>query len=183
MTPRLLRPLLLLAALALPVAANADGEPGAACASCHDAGAAGPWLGGQGSTYLAKQLQDLRDGARAHGEGSAATATLGTADIAALASRFAALPPRPAAGGADPDVVAAGRRLARAGDCGTCHQPGFTGMGVNARLAGLGSGYLATQLRALRDGTRSNDHGLHRTLLRRRTDAELETLARFFSSL
>jgi cytochrome c553 len=70
----------------------------------------------------------------------------------------------------------------KAASCGGCH--GVAGIGNNPawpNLAGQKEQYLQIQLRAFRDGTRSNPmmNGMAKSL----TDTDIENLAAYFSSL
>ena len=93
-------PVLLLAAVALPAAAQADLAAGKAkaqaCAVCH--GAQGisvtpdaPNLAGQPEIYLATQLQNYRSGKRPHEVMAVMAKPLSDADIRNLAAYYASL--------------------------------------------------------------------------------------------
>jgi len=76
--------------------------------------------------------------------------------------------------------VAAGK--ARAASCAGCH--GATGISNNPmwpNLAGQKAGYLAKQLRAFRDGTRSDP--MMTPMAKPLSDADIENLAAYYSSL
>ena len=80
----------------------------------------------------------------------------------------------PAAGDA-----AAGQ--AKAGICAACHGP--TGTSPNdlwPNLAGQKAGYIVKQLKALRDGTRTDP--MMSPMAKPLSDADIENLAAFFSS-
>lgn len=159
---------------------------GAACAACHAAPAAGtPRLAGLPADYLVKQLRDLRDGERpADAALPAAHEPLGRDDARRVAQALAALP-LPAW---PPSASEAGRRLYEQGDqrqgrpaCQVCHgnaaglEPGMSA----PPLQGQPAAYLARQLRAWRDLSRSNSpDGLMNDAARGLSDADIDALAR-----
>jgi len=76
--------------------------------------------------------------------------------------------------------AAAGRLKARA--CAVCHGPIGVSVALDApNLAGQPARYLATQLRAYRSGARQ--HEVMSVMAKPLTDAEIDDLAAWFSSL
>lgn len=197
--------LLLLLGIALPAqrAAAADpatiarsGAPGIApCASCHGPGGEGQAsfarLAGMDGDYLARQLEQFASGERASAVMSPVAKALAPADRPALAQYYAALPVPLAATPAGEEGNPLGARLALRGAwhkgvpaCVQCHGPEGRGVGAAfPALAGQPAGYLASQLKAFRDGQRSNDPlQLMRAPASQLTDAEIDAVARWFSS-
>lgn len=85
-----------------------------------------------------------------------------------------------------------GEKLAIRGDwsrsipeCVSCHGPGGVGVGETfPPLAGQGSNYLATQLRAWQQGTRKNDQNdLMGHIARSLTEEEITAVAAYFAGL
>ena len=199
---RALRPLLLAAGVLAGPALAADpatlarsGAPGLApCASCHGAEGGGqasfPRLAGMDAGYLARQLEHFASGERASAIMSPVARALSPADRAGLAQYYAALPaPRTAASAGDDDVPGGRIALHGAWDrgvpaCVQCHGPGGRGVGPDfPALAGQPAGYVASQLRAFRDGQRTNDPlQLMRAPAAGLTDAEIDAVARWFSA-
>ncbi len=71
---------------------------------------------------------------------------------------------------------------AKAGMCSSCHgAAGISAMDMWPSLAGQKTGYLAKQLNAFRDGTRSDPmmNGLAKGL----SDADIDNLAAYYNSL
>ena len=139
-----------------------------ACAGCHgDLGQGDentPRLAGQPAVYLAKQLQEFRDGTRRNESMQLVAAALSDDEITALADYFAGLRvPSNASPNLSADL-ARGEQLALHGDwalgvpaCFTCH--GSSGFGVAPdfpALAAQHAPYTATQLAAWAGGDRQN---------------------------
>lgn len=150
-----------------------------------------PHLAGQQHDYLVAQLVALRGHTRA--DHHARTNMLGMAQnlsdptIEGVARYFAALPP-PAAEPAEPEHVAAGRKLFTTGapdrdvpPCGSCHGAAAEGNGVFPRLAGQHQVYLAGQLGEFRTNGRANEtmHANAANL----EDEEIRNLAAYLASL
>lgn len=182
-------------------AQNGDAANGAtlvtACAACHGqsgnemlvAGTAK--LGGQHENYLFKQLQDIQSGMRQVPLMAGQLDNFDDQDLADIAAYFASLD-KPL-GATLETAVELGQTLYRAGNpdigvaaCAACHSP--TGSGNSGAaypmLSGQDPGYTETQLRAFRDGSRSNDlSSVMRTIVARLNDAEIQALASYVSGL
>lgn len=156
---------LLAAVLATGVAAAADLAAGAAkaqtCVPCHGPGgisqmAETPSLAGQPDGFLQWQLVFFRTGTRKSPVMQPMAATLKDDDIRNLAAYFSAQkPPRPdGAVKADDALVAAGRKVAQANRCTSCHKDDFSGTQATARLAAQREDYLLKALRDFKAGRR-----------------------------
>lgn len=165
----------------------------APCASCHGAAGEGqaafPRLAGLDATYLARQLEDFAAGRRANALMAPIAKALAAADRQALAQYYARLPLPPASAAAGDDPT--GKRLALHGAwakgvpaCVQCHGPGGRGVGAAfPALAGQSAAYIGAQLKAFRDGMRTNDpQQLMRTPASKLTDDEIDAVARWFAS-
>lgn len=186
----------------LPTLALAQGDAAAGqtksalCATCHGADgnsqlAINPKLAGQNASYLVKQLQDFKSGARTGATMAAMVLSLSDQDMEDIAAWYASQ--EPTLLGADPESVELAERLYRAGNsdiavaaCSACHSP--TGQG-NApagfpALSGQHPEYTLQQLKDFRSGARANDgSAMMRTVVERLTDTELEALASYVSGL
>lgn len=153
------------AVLASGVAAAADIAAGAAkaqtCVPCH--GPAGisqmaetPSLAGQPDGFLQWQLVFFRTGTRKSPVMQPMAATLKDDDIRNLAAYFSAQKPPRADGAvkADDALVAAGRKVAQANRCTSCHKDDFSGTQATARLAAQREDYLLKALRDFKAGRR-----------------------------
>jgi len=181
--------------------ADGDAQAGqtkaAACGACHGADgnsfvAAFPKLAGQNTNYLIKQMKDIMSGARSVPTMAGQLDGKSDQDLADIAAYFASQ--KVSAGEAKKELVALGERLYRAGDkdigvaaCTACHSP--TGSGNSAAgypaLSGQYADYTAAQLKAFRDGQRTNDGDakIMSTVTYRLNNAEIEALASYIQGL
>ncbi len=197
----------LLAILGLSISLNAttqaadlaagEATAGAICAGCHmpDGNSVVdmfPKLAGQHASYLAKQLNDYKSGAREDATMTGMAATLATdEDVANVAAFFANK--TTAAATADEAKVALGKAIYRGGNsssklpaCMGCH--GATGSGNPAAkfpsLKGQHAAYTIKQLTAFRDGKRANDtNKMMRGVASKMTMAEIEAVANYIAQM
>ena len=154
--------------LSLPALAAGDAAAGkeksALCAACHGADgnsavAMWPKLAGQHAPYTERQLRLIKSGDRAVPEMAGIAAGLSEQDMADLAAYYASQGISP--GVADPDKVALGERIYRAGiakrevpACMGCHGPAGEGnpLAGYPALAGQHATYTALMLTRYEDG-------------------------------
>ncbi|MEH6358109.1 MAG: c-type cytochrome [Pseudomonadales bacterium] len=181
--------------------AEGDAEAGktkaAACAGCHGADgnsgvASFPKLAGQNVKYLLKQMGDIKSGARS------VPAMMGQLDgkseqeMQDIAAYFSSQ--YPTVGAAKKELVELGEKIYRAGSkdsgvsaCTACHSP--TGKGNSMAgfpaLSGQHADYIATQLRAFREGERTNDGDskMMRSVAFRLTNKEIDAVSSYISGL
>lgn len=187
--------------LASSAMAGGDAQAGQskaiACGACHGADgnsfvATFPKLAGQNEKYLIKQMQDIMSGERPVPTMAGQLDGKSDQDLADIAAFFAGQ--TGTKGEAQKELVQLGERLYRAGDasigvaaCTACHSP--TGAGNSAAgypaLSGQFAEYTATQLKAFRDGHRSNDGDskIMSTVTYRLNDKEIEALASYIQGL
>lgn len=190
-----------LASVALPARAAGDAAAGQAkavtCAACHgvDGNSLNPeWpsLAGQHESYVIKQLQAFKSGARQNVLMSGQAMALSDQDMADIAAYFAGQ--KPAAKAADPALVDVGQRLYRGGNkdagvpaCLACHGPDGLGNLTAAwpMVAGQQANYTAAQLAAYRSGERKTDGDtqIMRNVAARLTDAEIKAVASYIQGL
>lgn len=150
-----------------------------------------PKIGGQNEAYLLKQMLDIKSGVRTAPLMNGMLNALNEQDMADVAAYYASQPAPQ--GAADPEKVAVGKSLYRAGNaeigvtaCTACHSPngqGLASAGYPA-LSGQDTGYTEMQLKAFRDGVRMNDDAeVMRTIAARLNDAEIAALASYVSGL
>jgi cytochrome c553 len=173
-----------------------------ACASCHgehgegQASGAGvfPRLAGLDPAYLAKQIDDFRQGRRVSEVMRPVAEALTpeeTTDVAAYYGALRGAPPAPPPR-ADAGTSDLGRRLATLGKwdagvppCQSCHGP--DGVGVAPAfpyLAGQLAAYAAKQLADWKDGRRRNDPlGLMQAVALPLDEGEAAAVAAYFQSL
>jgi cytochrome c553 len=202
-----------LAAGAAPApAASADAKPAAAtpaasaaaatppCEACNGAHGEGmaaahvPRIAGQSADYLKKQLDDYADGTRDNPIMANFAKALSEQQRAKFAARYAAMSAPYIAQAKPPMAVhlARGHQLAFQGDeakrvqaCNGCHGPDGVGVPHAAPyLAGQSAEFLASALKAFKDGTRKNDAGqLMRSVAERLDDADVAAVTGYFASV
>jgi len=176
----------------------ASGKAKAAmCASCHGADGNSvnpdwPKLAGQHANYLVKQLEDFKKGTeRSNPLMAGMVASLTKTDMENLAAYFSTQ--KSTYGKADPALVDLGEKIYRGGNkttgvpaCMACHGPNGAGnpQANFPALSGQHAKYVATQLKAFRDGQRSNDAGaMMRNIAAKMTDQEIEAVASYVQGL
>jgi len=176
--------------------ASAGAKKAQTCAACHgpDGNSSNPvWpsLAGQHAEYILKQLQDFKSGKRENAQMSPMAVNLGEQDMLDLAAHFSTQKIKP--GSADPALVENGQKIYRAGNsdtgipaCMACHGPaggGNPAAGYPA-VAGQHAAYTQTQLKAFRDGQRTNDlNEVMRTITGRMTDDETRAVSGYMQGL
>ncbi|MFV8818946.1 c-type cytochrome [Haliea sp. E17] len=198
----------LLLGLAQTVTVNAAGDAAAGkaqaavCGACHgaDGNSAAPTfpkLAGLGEKYLLKQMTDIRDGARPVPTMAGQLDGKSDQALADLAAWFSS---QPRSGGqTDPALLPLGEKVFRAGvaernvpACMACHSPNGKGNAPAGfpPLAGQHADYIATQLKAYRQGyedpagrTNDGDAKIMRTVAFGLSDKEIEAVASYASGL
>ncbi|RRJ82553.1 c-type cytochrome [Aestuariirhabdus litorea] len=177
--------------------ATAGQAKAALCGACHGANGVSaapnfPNLAAQGERYLVKQMNDIKSGERTVVEMTGMLNALSEQDFEDIAAYYASKPA--ATGAADPKLVQLGESIYRGGNsekgipaCNACHSP--TGKG-NAQagfpaLSGQKSAYTAKQLRAFREGERTNDGDtrIMRDIAEKLSNKEVDALASFIEGL
>jgi cytochrome c553 len=184
-----------------PAVAAGDAAAGQAraitCAACHGADGNSlnpewPSLAGQHESYIIKQLQAFKSGARQNVLMSGQAMALSDQDMADLAAYFASQ--KPARKTADPALVKTGEQIYRGGHketgapaCLACHGPDGLGNITAAwpRVSGQHATYTAAQLAAYRSGQRSTDGDtqIMRNVAARLTDDEIKAVASYIQGL
>lgn len=200
----------LLASLAITMGAigvahaEIEGDPAAgkekaqACAACHGQqgiSSAGtfPNLAGQQASYLAKQIKNIRDGARNVPQMAGQVDNFSDQDAADVAAYFANMDPNLGQVDAEEEVIARGRELYRAGDlnkgipsCAACHTPTGQGIGTAAypALSGQHPQYTVSTLTAFAKGERNNDpNAIMRSIASKMSDADMEAVGTYVFGL
>ena len=178
-------------AAALPASAQ-DIEAGRAkaqvCAACHGAdgnSAAGmfPSLAGQTWRYLYIQLKDFKEGRRTNALMSPMAASLSREDMINIANFYAAQPLKPSTFKADEGKVKLGKAKADETLCTMCHLGGFLGQNEIPRVAGQQYEYIVQQLKDFKARTRTNDAGNMTSVGQTLSEADIENLGHFLTSL
>lgn len=176
--------------------AAAGEQKAAVCAACHGANGISmvpnwPNLAGQHASYLSKQTMDIRDGRRTVPEMVGIVDNLSDQDIRDIAAFYSSQPGN--LGQADPALAERGRNLYRAGDmakgipaCTACHMPNGQGNSPAAFpvVSGQHTTYAINQLKAFRDGARTNDpNSMMRLIAEKMSDAEMEAVTSYMLGL
>ncbi len=183
-------------ATAADIAAG-EATAGAICAGCHmpDGNSAVdlfPKLAGQHASYITKQLNDYKNGARKDETMTGMAATLATPEDIANVAEFYASKTRSVAT-ADATKVELGKAIYRGGNSSTslpacmgCHNGNGSGNPAAKfpGLAGQHAAYTIKQLNAFRDNVRSNDNNsMMRKVAIKMTSAEIEAVAQYIAQL
>lgn len=182
-------------------AAKAQNIAAQVCAACHAADGnsiapANPKIAAQIPEYLHKQLADFKaQGGKKPARESPImmpmVANLSEADMKGLATFYAGQKLKPAAA-ADKNLAALGQKLWRGGNaatgvpaCAGCHGPAGAGMPAQyPRIAGQYAEYIASQLKAFKEGGRANDpNGMMRGVTARMTEREIRAVAEYAAGL
>lgn len=171
------------------------------CAACHGVdgnspAAANPKLAGQHPEYLLKQMTNFKaaDGQqpeRANPIMNGMIAAYDEAQMRDLAAYFAAQK-QSGEQAKSAETIALGQKLYRGGDaakglaaCAACHGPNGSGMPAQfPRIGGQFAEYIETQMKAFRDGGRSNDpNKMMRGVAEKMSDAEIKAVADYVAGL
>lgn len=165
-----------------------------ACASCHNADGnsavpANPKLAQQHPEYLVKQLQEFKSGKRKNPIMGGMAAMLSEEEMRNISWFMASKNAKPGFA-EEKDLVALGERIYRGGigersvpACAGCHSPNGAGIPVQyPRLGGQHAEYVASQLRAFRDGTRLNSAQMM-GVAARLNDREIKAVSDYIAGL
>ncbi|MGH8090030.1 MAG: c-type cytochrome [Rudaea sp.] len=180
-----------------PGDATAGQAKTAACAACHgmdgnSASAQYPKLAGQQAGYIVRQLEMFKSGKRANPIMLGFAAPLSEQDMRDIGAYFASKTSLP--GVADAKLVPVGEAYFRSGDakdgvpaCMACHGPDGRGNpgAEYPQLAGQHADYVATRLKAFRDGSAGNDERtkIMEAIAKPLSDAEIGALASYVEGL
>jgi len=184
----------LLAAWALPAAAQTAAGRGAAlaeargCGACHgEKGVSAmpeiPSLAGQQAGFITLQLVLFREGLRDVPVMAEAVEGLGDSELEDLSAHFAALPHAPPPERArrrDADYES-GAALVSQLRCGICHLSSLAGQNQVPHIAGQREDFLAATLRAYRDDRRQGSDTQMNGVMRGVKDSDIDAIAHYLS--
>ncbi len=158
------------------------------CASCHGAdgnSSSGnfPNLAGQTWRYIYVQLKDFKEGRRKDPVMSPMAAPLSRQDMIDIGNFYAAQTPKPSTFKVDDTKVKLGKAKADEVLCTMCHLGGFSGQNEIPRVAGQQHDYIVKQMKDFRSRTRTNDAGNMTSVSSNLSDADIENLAQYITSL
>lgn len=181
------------------IALQGNNQGAIACATCHGENGIGlaaakfVRLAGLNEAYLAKQLNDFKQGTRANAVMKPIASALTDAERSAVARYYASLsaPKQPAGKPPDTAIAQRGEAIARDGAweknvpaCFQCHGPEGRGVPPHfPRLAGQPVEYLAEQMHAWRKGERRNDPlGLMKGVAERLSEEDIGAVAAYLAA-
>ena len=179
--------------------AVAGKEKAAACGGCHGVDGNSmvptfPSLAGQGEKYIAKQIADFKAMTTRKDDTMVGMAAMLVTEQDVLdVGAFYASQKLASTAPVDESKLALGREIYKGGNlqtgvpaCQGCHGPSGAGNSAAGypQLAGQFTDYTMKQMRAFKDGSRSNDdREIMRNALKSMNDAELEAVAHYIASL
>jgi cytochrome c553 len=189
---------LIMAGSALAGDAVAGKAKSAACGGCHGFDgnspiAMYPKLAGQNEAYITKQVKDFKaDSARKNEIMKGMVAALSDEDAADIGAYFQAQTLKDAAP-FDESKLTVGREIYKGGDlqkgipaCQACHGPkgsGTAGIGY-PQLGGQYVDYTLAQLKAFKNGSRTNDDKeLMRSVIAKMSEEDMVAVANYMASL
>ncbi|NOR42264.1 MAG: c-type cytochrome [Gammaproteobacteria bacterium] len=189
---------LTMAGSALAGDAVAGKAKSAACGGCHGFDgnsliATYPKLAGQNEAYITKQVKDFKaDSSRKNELMKGMVASLSDEDAADIGAYFQAQSIS-AAATFDESKIATGREIYKGGNmqagipaCQACHGPkgsGTAGIGY-PQLGGQYVDYTLAQLKAFKNGSRTNDDKeLMRSIVAKMSDEDMVAVANYIASL
>jgi cytochrome c553 len=160
----------------------------AVCAACHGEDGNNdnpqyPVLAGQNARYLFLELRDFKAGRRHDPQMEPIAQTLSPEDMQALADYFSKQKQKPSTFKVDPAKAAAGKAKADQILCTMCHLGGFAGQNEIPRVAGQHYAYIKKQLEDFRAKRRTNDGGNMTSVSSGLSDADIDDLAQYVTSL
>lgn len=182
-------------------AAKGQAIGSAVCGACHgpdgnSPAAANPKLAGQHPEYLFKQMTNFKaaDGKQPERVSpimNGMIASFDEAQMRDIAAYFAAQK-QTGEQAKNAETIELGKKLYRGGDaskglaaCAACHGPTGTGMPAQfPRIGGQFAEYLEAQMKAFRDGSRTNDpNKMMRMVAAKMSDVEIKAVADYVAGL
>lgn len=158
------------------------------CVACHGAqgvstNPAIPSLAAQPAQFISTQLLMFREGRRKNEQMAPFATNLTNADLNNIAAYFTAQKLPAPSTAADTATVEGGARLTSQLVCTQCHGPKLLGQQHIPRLAGQQRDYLKAQLRGFKAQTRFDMDGQMTSAAQPLTDADIEVLGNYLSTL
>lgn len=179
---------------ARPDLAKGQATATAVCGACHThdgsrGSPANPILAGQHAEYLVKQLAEFKSGKRENAIMKGFASVLSDEDMRNVSAYYASRQAKPGFAKSK-ELVALGERIYRGGiaersipACAGCHSPNGAGIPVQyPRLAGQHAEYTEAQMRAFRDGVRTNNAVMN-GVAARLNDREIKAVADYIAGL
>jgi cytochrome c553 len=142
-----------------------------------------PSLAAQNSRYIYLQLRDFQEGRRSNDMMTPMVAGLSKDDMREIADYYSKQKLTSKGFKADPDKAQLGKAKADETLCTMCHMGGFSGQNEIPRVAGQQYDYVVEQLRNFKARTRTNDAGNMTSVAQTLSDADIENLGHYISSI
>lgn len=142
-----------------------------------------PSLAGQPEFFVLNQLFLMREGVRKIDAMAPLVKDLKDEELAALATHFNKLPPKPSDEAVDPALVKRGAEIAATKRCGSCHLPTLAGQEQMPRLAKQRIDYLIVTMKSYRDTPRPGADTAMSAAVAGLPDADIIALAHYAASL
>lgn len=158
------------------------------CVVCHgEAGQSAnpdiPSIGGQPKLFVMYQLFFYREGRRKNPEMNAIAKGISDGDLDALAEWVSKLPPPEAAkDGIDGERMQRGEAVSKGRQCGSCHNPDYSGREQMPRLAGQREAYLLRSFKEYQAGTRVGTQAAMAEAVRGLGEPELADLSYYLAN-
>jgi cytochrome c553 len=167
---------------------NAGKAKSQTCAACHGADGNSsngqfPNLAGQTWRYIYVQLKDYKEGRRTDPVMTPMAASLSREEMIDIANYYAAQPPKPSTFKADETKIKLGKAKADETLCSMCHLGAFAGQNEIPKVAGQQYDYIIKQMRDFKARKRTNDAGNMTSVSQTLSDADIENLAHYITSL
>lgn len=159
-----------------------------ACGACHGVDGNSlsglfPTLAGQSWRYIYMQLKDFKEGRRSNELMTPMALSLSRTDMIDIANYFAAQAAKPSTFKTDEGKIKLGKAKADETLCAMCHLGGFAGQNEIPKVAGQQYDYVIKQLYDFKARTRTNDAGNMTSVAQTLSDADIENLAHYITSL
>jgi cytochrome c553 len=158
------------------------------CVACHgETGQSAnpdiPSIGGQPKLFVMYQLFFYREGRRKNPEMNAIAKGISDSDLDALAEWVSKLPPPEIANdGVDGKRMRRGEAVSKGRQCGSCHNPDYSGREQMPRLAGQREAYLLRSFKEYQAGTRVGTQAAMAEAVRGLSEAELADLSYYLAN-
>lgn len=165
---------------------------GGSCFLCHGADGESasevfPRLAGQNAEYVAKQLENFKNGTRKSTAMASMVTALTPEDMVALGEFYASRPPHSEAPRDLPlaqvgqYIYQVGNRFSGVPACASCHGPDGAGSNALPRLAGQHAAYLDNQLKQFNKRERNNDNAVMHAIAEKMTPLEMAAVSEYLS--
>ncbi len=165
---------------------------GGSCFLCHGADGESasevfPRLAGQNAEYIAKQLENFKNGTRKSTAMASMVTALTPEDMAVLGQFYASRPPHKEAPKEAPlalvgqYIYQVGNKFSGVPACASCHGPQGAGSNALPRLAGQHAAYLDNQLKQFGKRERNNDNAVMHAVVEKMTPLEMAAVAEYLS--